>query len=366
MKTRYVIWIVAALAVFAAIFAVRFAKDRRALAARAGMVQPPTTVSTALVQQVTWPNTARAVGTITSHRGITVQNELEGVVQRIAFKSGMTVPAGALLVELDTSVETATLGGLEAQAKLAEINVTRARDLRTSNTNTQSELDSAEAVLAQTRAAVDQLRATIAKKRIVAPFAGRLGISRIYPGQLLAKSEAIVELESLESVYVDFSLPQQEYGRVAAGGVVHLRVDAHAGRIFQGVIEAVAPRVNSATRTLNARALVPNPDEALAPGMFGNVEVVLPGTENVTVLPTAAIVYNPYGNFVYVVEQGAAVQRFVQTGAQRGNLIAVTSGVKTGEQVVTTGQIKLRNGAPVRVDNSVVPSANPTPAPKEG
>ncbi|MBI2496622.1 MAG: efflux RND transporter periplasmic adaptor subunit [Opitutae bacterium] len=366
MKTRFILTLVIAVAVLAAIFGSRLLKNRRAAAAQATMVRPAPTVSATAAKEENWPHTLNAVGALASFRGITVKSELEGVIRRIAFESGATVAEGDALVELDTSVETAQLAGLEAQARLAELNLARARELRTNGTNTQADLDAAEAMLLQTRSAADQLRATIAKKRITAPFAGRLGIALVYPGQFLGKAESIVQLETLDPVYADFSLPQQEIGRVAVGQPVRVNVDAFPDRAFEGTITAIAPRVNDATRSISLRATVANRDEVLRPGMFGRIEVVLPVTERALVLPTAAIVYNPYGNFVYVIDQGAVSQRFVQTGPQRGNLISILSGLKPGEQVVTSGQIKLRNGSPVQIDNTAAPSANPAPRPSEG
>lgn len=366
MKTRLLPTLIAAVVIFGAIFGYKYLAIRRAMAAQAGQVRPPTTVSAAAAQEETWPRSLNAVGTIASFRGILVRNEIEGAVRTIAFTSGAYVEAGTPLVDLDDSIEAASLPGLEAQAKLAATSLARARELRAADTNALADLDAAEAAAASTQAAVATLRATLAKKHLVAPFAGRLGIARIYPGQFLGKAEAIVQLETLDPVYVDFSLPQQSIAQVAAGQAVRVQVDAYPGRVFTGTIAAIAPRVEDSTRSLSLRATVPNADEALRPGMFGRVEVILPGTEHAIVLPTTAVVYNPYGNFVYVVEEGVARQRFVQTGRQRGNVIAILSGLKPGEQVVTSGQIKLRNGSPVRVDNAVVPSANPAPTPAEG
>jgi membrane fusion protein, multidrug efflux system len=329
------------------------------------MVQPPVTVSATAARQETWPNTLTAVGSLASFRGITVKSELEGVVRHIGFDSGVDVAEGTVLVDLDTSVESAQLAGLEAQAKLAEINVVRARDLRTNGTTSQADLDTAEAVLAQTRSAVDQLRATIAKKHIVAPFNGRLGIALVHPGQFLGKAEAIVQLETLDPIHVDFSLPQQELARVKVGQTVRLTVDTHPDKPATGKITAMNPRVSDATRTVQLRATFSNSDGSLRPGMFGQVEVVLPAAENYLVLPTSSIVHSAYGDSVFVIESDVVHPRFIQTGPQRGDIIAVTSGLKPGEQVVTSGQIKLRNGSAVRVDNSVVPDANPAPKPQE-
>lgn len=368
MKKTLPLTVLAAIAVFGAIFGYKYLQIRRgmaaALAAQAGLRS--VTVSATAARAEAWPNTLSAVASLASYRGITVRSEAEGTIRRVAFESGSAVAEGALLVELDVSVELAQLTGLEAQARLAEINLGRARELRANSTNTQADLDAAEASLAQARAAVGQLRATIAKKQISAAFAGRLGIAQVHPGQFLGKGDPIVQLEILDPIHVDFTLPQQDIGLARIGQPVHVRVDAFPGRTFEGAVSAIDPRVDQATRSISLRATLANRDEALRPGMFGNVEVMLPESENTVVLPTAAIVYNPYGDFVYVIENGAAHQRFVRTGRQRGNLIAILSGLKPGESVVTSGQIKLRNGSPVQVDNTAAPSADPAPKPAEG
>lgn len=365
MKTRVALTAIIALAVFGAIFGYKFLTIRKAMAAQAKMVRPPVTVSAAPAREEAWPNTINAVGALASYQGITLRSEVEGTVREVLFESGAVVTAGQPLVQLDISVETAQLAGLEAQARLADINLTRARDLRTKSTNSQAELDIADATAQQTHAAADQLRATIAKKRISAPFAGRLGIAKVYPGQFLAKADAVVELERVDPIYADFSLPQQELARVAVGQTVRVTLDAWPDRPVEGRIAAISPRVTDATHSLRLRAALPNPQETLLPGMYATVDVILPAAEHTVVLPAAAVVYSPYGNTVFVIENDVVHPRFVQVGSQRGDLVAITSGLKAGEQVVTSGQIKLRNGAAVRVDNSAAPDANPAPKPQE-
>jgi len=365
MKIRVATTVLIALAVFGAIFGYKFYMIGRMRAAQMAMVRPPATVSAAPVQEQTWPNSLNAVATLASYRGVTVKAEIEGTVRRIAFESGATVAAGAPLVDLDDSVEAASLPGLEAQAKLAAANLERARDLRANNTNTPVDLDAAEATAAQTQSAVAQLRATIAKKHITAPFAGRLGIALIYPGQFLGKADPVVRLETLDPVYVDFSLPQQDLSRVAVGQAVRVRIDAFPGRVFDAAIVAIAPRVTDATRNLDLRAAMANPGEILRPGMFAHAAVVLPPTEHALVLPATAVVHNPYGETVYVIEQGVAHQRFITTGPQQGDLILVRDGLHAGESVVTSGQIKLHNGSAVRIDNSLAPEAKASPTPPE-
>lgn len=366
MKTRLVVPVVIALAVLAAIFATKFHAMSLARAAQAAMVRPATTVSATAVREETWPNTIAAVGALASYRGVTIKTEIEGLVRRVAFESGATVVDGQALVELDDSVEAASLPGLEAQARLAHTNLLRARELRAQNTNSPVDLDAAEATAALTAAAVDQLKATLAKKHIAAPFPGRLGIALVYPGQFLAKGEAVVRLETLDPIYADFSLPQQELARVAVGQGVAVTVDAYPDQACPARVIAIAPRVNDATRTFDIRAELANPGERLRPGMFARIEVVLPATPRALVLPSTSVVHNPYGETVYVIEDGVAHQRFIRTGPQRGDLVQVTQGLKAGETVVTSGQVKLHHGSTVRIDNSLAPLAESAPKPKEG
>jgi membrane fusion protein (multidrug efflux system) len=345
------------------------------MAAQAAMVRPPPTVSTAIAAEETWRSSLQAIGTVESRAGIVVRAEAEGQVINVAFASGATVAAGDLLVELDTSVERAQLEGLEAVARLAELSLARSRELRTAGTNAPADLDAAEAECARAAAAVAQMQATIAKKRIVAPFAGRLGITLVDPGAFLSKGDPVVPLEAIDRVYVDFGLPQQELGRVATGMAVRVTVDAYPEAEFCGEIEAINPRVTDATRNVRLRAALPNPDARLRPGMFARVHVDLAEVRTVLVLPASAVVYNAYGDAVYVVRpegdgggpaQLIARQQFVQLGPRRGSQIAILGGLHAGDEVVTAGQIKLRGGMPVQVNNEITPSASAAPAPAEG
>jgi len=365
MIKRTIVAAVIALALLGALFGYKFIAIRKDMAAHASMQVPPATVSAATVAVQTWPNTLGAVGSLTSFRGISVKNELDGQVAKVVGQSGTVVEAGDVLVVLDTASEEAQLRGLEAQDRLADITLARASELRANNTNTPSDLDAAEAAATQTHAAVDQLRVAIAKKHIVAPFAGRLGIVQVYPGQFLSKGEALVVLESIDPIHVDFSLPQQELGRLSDGQTVQLVVDAYPDRTFAAKITAISPRIDGATRAIDIRATLANADEALRPGMYAHAEVLLPPTERALVLPSAAIIHNPYGEAVYVVDDGRVQQRFVRTGPQRGDLVLIIDGLKAGEQVVTAGQLKLRNGATVRIDNSAAPEAQAAPRPSE-
>lgn len=374
MKKRVFLTTLIALVAVGAIFGYKFLTMRKAMAAMAAMKRPPATVATAPAAAQNWHNTLSAVGTVESFQGVTLRSEIEGRILRIAFESGAAVKAGDLLIELEASNEQAQLKSAEAAAKLAAASLQRARDLRASNTNTAVEFETAEATHAQALAAVENLRATLAKKRIVAPFAGRLGIRQVNVGQFLNKGDAIVPLEAINPAYVDFALPQQELPHLKPGLRVRVRVDAFPDREFTGEIEAINPRVSDATRNVRLRAVVPNADETLRPGLFAHVSIELPGETPVLELPATAVVYSPYGNSVYVVaektgpdgtKQLVAEQRFVTTGAKRGDQVAILKGLEAGDQVVTAGQMKLRNGAPVTINNTVVPANSPTPQPAQ-
>jgi membrane fusion protein (multidrug efflux system) len=369
MKSRILTTVVVALGVLGAIFGYKYLQLRAAKAAAAARKPVPAAVTTAKALGQEWALTLGAVGTLQSHQGILVRSEIEGRITRVAFESGARVAAGDLLVELDTAAEAAQLRGNEATARLAELNLQRARELRQTNANTQADLDFAEATFAQARAAIAATQATLAKKRIVAPFAGRIGIRQVNLGQFLNKGDPLASLESADPIYADFALPQQNIAQVATGLPVKVTVDAFPGRQFDGRIEAIDPRITDATRNLRLRATLANPDEALQAGMFARVEVVLPGAQTVMALPATAVVYSPYGDSVYVVGQkdGAPVaeQRWVKVGPKRGDLIALLEGLQAGEEVVTIGQSKLRPGSLLKVNNTVVPASSLTPKPDE-
>jgi len=297
---------------------------------------------------------------------------LAGTVEKIAFESGDQVKQGDLLIRFNIAPDEAQLRGAEAQAALALINLNRAKDLRTQGTNAQSELDIAEAQSQQAIALVDNLKATIAKKVITAPFGGRLGLRQVNLGQFLPVGTPIVPLQALDPLYLNFTLPQQDVVGLGPGQKVQIAVDAYPGEVFTGTVNALNSKVDDATRNLEIQATVSNSDGRLKPGMFGGVDLLRTHEDKFLVLPQTAIVYNPYGNAVYVIEQGKdeqgapvllARQRFVQLGETRGDQVAVLKGVAVGDQVVTAGQLKLRNGAPVQVNNTVQPGNEAAPTP---
>jgi len=331
---------------------------------------PPAVVSVIEVQELTWQPVLHAVGSFAPVEGIVVSAQLDGAVTRIAFESGATVKEGDLLVQQDISVEEAQLASAEAASTLARLSLDRAKELRAQSTNAQADLDAASAAFQQAQASGAAIKALIAKKTIRAPFAGRLGIRQVNPGQFLHSGADIVPLQALDPIYINFAMPQQNAAQVAVGQPVAVTIDAYAGEIFAGIVTALNPNVDDATRNFQIQATLKNADGKLRPGMFGSVDVQLPATEKVITLPLTAIVYNPYGNAVYVVErpgkEGGDLtvrQQFVQTGATRGDQVAITKGVKPGDVVVTAGQLKLRNGTTVVINNKVTPSDSAAPKP---
>ena len=339
----------------------------------ANFVPPPETVTTAQVKQDVWQPTLSAVGSVAAVQGVMLRAELTGTVKNIAFDSGASVRAGDLLVELDSSVEQAQLRAAVASADLARLNLERARDLRGRSMVSQADLDSADAQAKQANAQIDNIRALIAKKSIRAPFAGRTGIRQVNLGQWLENGAAVVTLQALDPVYVDFALPQQELAQLSAGMAVRVTTDAFPGQTFDGKLTAINPEIDAATRNVSVQATLANSAGKLRPGMYANVAVVLPETERVLMIPATAVLYAPYGDSVFVVEDqkdektGAARkalnQKFVRLGKTRGDFVAVASGLDAGQTIVTTGVFKLRNGASVVVDNTLAPSFQLAPKP---
>jgi membrane fusion protein, multidrug efflux system len=343
-------------------------------AAGAAFAPPPETVTAAAATEESWENLLTATGSLAAVQGVTIGAEVPGKVTAINFESGATVAAGAPLVQLDVSTETAQLRAAESVADLAKLNLTRARELRQQGTNSTSDLDAADAQAKQAAAAADNLRAVIAKKTIRAPFAGRLGLRLVNLGQILKDGEAIVTLQTLDPIYANFSLPQQFLSSLAVGAAIRVTSDAAPGQTFEGKITAIAPEVDSATRNVRLQATLANSAEKLRAGMFASVAVVLPASEKKSlVIPSTAILNAPYGDSVFVISEtknaksGAMEktlrQQFIRVGAARGDFVTVVSGLKLGDQVVTTGIFKLRPGMTVIIDNTLAPKAELAPKP---
>jgi membrane fusion protein (multidrug efflux system) len=342
--------------------------------AKAGFFKsPPIAVTTTVASQSEWQPTLDTIGTVTAINGVTVSTDLAGIVDKIAFTSGTVVKAGDLLVHLNTDQEQAQLEQAQAQLSLAQLTLNRDRDLLAKRTISQQDYDTAEATYRQNQASVDQFRALIARKTLRAPFDGVIGIRQVNLGQYLNTGDAVVSLQSFDPIYVNFTLPQQDLSKLAVGQQVDIRLDAYADAVFPGQINAVNSMVDQATRNVQVQATLQNGEQKLRPGMFAKVSVILPQRERVIALPVSSVHYAPYGDSVFVVgddkdEDGKPIksvkEQFVKLGTARGDLVAVVSGVKPGDEVVTSGVFRLKSGAAIIINNKVQPNseASPTPA----
>ncbi|HEX9778202.1 MAG TPA: efflux RND transporter periplasmic adaptor subunit [Geopsychrobacteraceae bacterium] len=349
----------------------------RAMIDQGRQFSPPAEVVTSVaVTADRWETLLTAVGTLEAVQGVVVTAEMTGKVEHIAFASGADVSAGELLVQQDISVEKAQLQAAEALAELARGNFERAAKLLPGNAVSRADYDTNRAQLAEARARVDNLRAVIARKTIRAPFAGRLGIRRIDPGQIISDGDAIVTLQSLDPIYVNFLLPQQHLARVRAGLEVRVLADARPDQPSTGLITAIDPQLDAATRNVRVQALLDNLDEQLRAGMYVDVSVVLPQRQEVLTIPLTAVLNAPYSASVFLIEEqknadgssaGKVVrQQFVTLGERRGDLVVVLSGLAADDLVVSTGVFKLRNGQAVEVDNTLAPDFKLAPRPAEG
>jgi membrane fusion protein (multidrug efflux system) len=369
MKKRMFLMLVAVAAFIGAIGAVKVHQIRGAMAQGGSFQPPPEAVTTTIAKRQNWPATVNAIGTVTAVQGVTVSADLPGIVDKISFESGRWVRVGDLLVKLDTRQEEAQLAAAESQRDLARLNAERLRGLRESGVISQADYDRAAAELKQDEAQVGEIRATIARKTIRAPFSGLLGIRQVNLGQYLAGGAPIVPLQSLSPCYVNFAVPQQQVGRLPSGAAVQ----ATAGGVTAaGKITAVDSVVDPATRNVQVQATFANPGGRLRPGMFVETRVALGTGETVIALPASAVSYAPYGDSVFVVEEmkgpdgkpyRGVRQQFVKLGRARGDQVAVVSGLEPGLEVVTSGVFKLRNGAAVLVNNAIQPADNPAPKP---
>jgi membrane fusion protein (multidrug efflux system) len=337
------------------------------------MQMPPETVTADQVRNMGWPNTVSATGSLVAVQGVTITAELGGKVEKIAFESGDRVETGDLLVRIDVSAEEAQLRSAEAAAKLARINLDRNRDLRANKTVSQADLDTAEANYKQATAQVDNVRAAIAKKTLRAPFAGQLGLRQINLGQIVEQGTPIVTLQTIDPIYTDFSLPQQQFSILKPGTEVQITTDAAPDETFIGKIIAVNPEIDQTTRSVRVRATLANKGDQLRPGMFANVKVMLSTQQEVLAVPATAVLYAPYGDTVFVIDevvdeksgnkQLVLRQQVVRLGTTRGDYVAVETGLKEGESVVTSGVFKLRPKMTVVIDNALAPDAKLEPSP---
>jgi len=343
--------------------------------AAANMEMPPETVTASTVNEDQWEQVVRATGSIVAVQGVTVSSEIAGRVTRISFESGTAVEAGDVLLQLDTSTEEAQLASAEAAAALARTELARVRKLIDRKLTSADAVDQAEAQVKETVAQVGVIRASIGKKTVRAPFAGRLGLRQVNLGEILREGTPIVSLQTLDPVYADFSVPQRELARLESGMQVRVHSDIAAGEVFHGEITAINPEVDPITRNVRVRALVSNPGGRLRTGMFASVEVVLPQSRAVLAVPATSVLYAPFGDSVFVVEEQADEesgkvekvlrQQFVRLGQERGDYIEITQGLEPGETVVSSGVFKLRSGTRVVIDNTLAPEASLDPQPSE-
>jgi membrane fusion protein (multidrug efflux system) len=364
-----------ALLIVAPLFLIKMSQFKAMGAAGAAMVMPPTTVTAAHPVEQNWENTLNATGTLMAVQGVTVGAEVPGKIVKIAFEPGAAVKKGDLLVQLDTSTEEAQFRAAEANAALAKANLQRARDLRETNTNSPAELDAVDAQAKAALAQSEAIRAVIEKKTIRAPFAGRLGLRLVNLGQILREGDPITTLQTLDPIFVNFSLPQQRLSQLAVDGPVRVLSDAAPGATFDGKITAISPEVDPVTRNVRVQATIANRDEKLRAGMFASVDVILPTRAKVIAIPATAVLYAPYGDSVFVIdekknEKSGAVekvlrQQFVRLGETRGDFVSVVEGVKPEENIVTSGVFKVRPGMNVAIDNTLAPDAQLAPKPKD-
>lgn len=346
----------------------------QAAADQAALFQPPPeAVTTVVAQQDTWPVTLTAIGTTAPVQGVTVSADLPGIVARIRFDSGRAVRAGEVLVELDTRQEEAQLAAAEAERDLALLTFERMEGLVVDGAIARADYDQAAAGRKQTEARVGEIRASIERKVIRAPFSGVLGIRQVNLGQYLSAGDAVAPLQALNPIYVNFGVPQQETAQARVGRQVRITTEDLSGLALVGKITAVDSIVDEATRNVTVQATLANPDGRLRPGMFVQTEVTVGASRSVIALPASAISYAPYGDSVFVVTElkdpggktyRGVRQQFVKLGSARGDQIAVT-GVNPGDEVVSSGVFKLRNGAAVLINNTVRPTNNPAPKPEE-
>lgn len=369
------VWFVlmTAMGLVAALGVAKTLQIRAAIAQAASFQMPPEAVTTVKARLEPWPATLDAIGTVQAVRGVTVSADLPGVVEAILFESGQAVRAGDVLVRLDARQERAQLAAAEAQRDLAKLSLERVRGLVAQGILAQAELDRAAAEHKQAEARVGEIAATIERKQVRAPFSGVLGIRQVDLGQYLAGGAPIVPLQSLDPLHVDFSVPQQQVGRLRPGGAIAVSLEG-ASSPTPGEINAVDAVVDEATRNVRVQATIGNPDGRLRPGMFVQVQARLGQQKPVVALPASAISYAPYGDSVYVVAdmegQGGSRyrgvrQQFVKLGPARGDQVAVLEGLDAGAEVVSSGAFKLRNGAAVQVNNEVLPADDPAPRPED-
>lgn len=374
MAKRMILMLAVLLAILGGLGFAKYKQVEAAMAMGASFQPPPTAVTTVVAKRETWPSTLSVIGTAAAIQGVTVSADLPGTIDKIHFESGQWIHEGDILVELDTRQERAQLASLEAQRDLARINYERAQELVKAGVISRSEYDNATAQQKATEAQVGDIRAAIARKTIKAPFSGVIGIRQVSLGQYLAAGQAIVSLQSMNPIYVNFGVPQQDTSKMVPGHVLRVTANDLPGIAFTGRIIALDSVINEQTRNIQVQAIVTNKNNKLRPGMFLQVELPVGQPREVVPLPASAINYAPYGDSVYIVTEmkdpkgntyRGVRQQVVKIEGSRGDQVAVTSGLNPGDEVVSSGVFRLRNGAPIQVNNTVKPENNPSPKPED-
>jgi membrane fusion protein (multidrug efflux system) len=376
VKKRMVIMLVAMVLLLGGLVGFNLFKGYMMAKYMASAPIPPATVSAMAAAYDTWQPQLSAVGTLRAVRGVDVTTEVAGIVRDIEFKSGDEVKTGQVLAQLNADADVAQLHALQAAADLAQTVYERDKKQLAAQVIAQSVVDADAADLRVKRAQVEQQAALVDKKTIRAPFAGKVGIVTVNRGQYLNAGDKLVSLQSLDPIYVDFTIAQRELPQIGVGRAVTLTADAYKDTAFEGRINAISPNVDASTRNVSVEATLPNPKRLLLPGMFATVRINSGAPARYLTLPQTAITYNPYGDTVFVVkpserkdQQGNAMltaqQVFVTIGPKRGDQVAILSGIDEGTQVVTSGGSKLKNGTPVVIDNKVQPANSPNPTPQE-
>jgi len=340
----------------------------------AGAGSPPASVTTMVVGDDEWQPQLTASGSLRAYRGVELSTEINGIVKNVYAKSGMDVKEGYFLMAMVQDSDRAQLAALQAQADLAKVINERDRQQLAIEAISKNAFDSSSADYKAKSAQVDQQAALVAKKNLKAPFSGRVGVVSINPGQFINSGDKIMTLQTIDPIFVDFTLPQSVVAQIQKDQIVSVNSDAFGDQYFKGKITAISPKVDPNTRNIQVEALVSNPDKKLLPGMFANLKIDSGEKLRYITVPQTAVTYNPYGSVIYIAKKGTgkdgkesleALQVFVTTGPTRGDQVAILKGIKVGDTIVTSGQLKLKNGTPLIVNNSVVPANNANPKPQE-
>lgn len=371
MKFKIMVGVVATIAVMAIFGLIKYLQISAIIAQHSSRPQPLPAVTSAIATRQDWPELLTAVGSLSAVEGAVLGIEEAGEVETVNFDSGSKVEAGTVMLELDTDVEDAQLKGLQAQLKLAEVTLTRQRALRERNANSISALDIAVAEVDNLRAEAARLSAIIKRKKIVAPFDGIAGIRKVNIGETLSAGTPVVELTTMDPLFADFTLPQQNLGSLKEGLAVEIKADAYPEQTFKGEITAIGSAVDPVTRSIAVQATLPNSEHLLRPGMFIRTRVILDKVNSVIAIPASSVHYAPYGSSVYIIESGpeetgrAVKSQTVQLGERRGDRIEIRSGLSPGEEVVSSGTFKIRPGIRVKINNSVSPGNQLNPQPPD-